>query len=169
MSATHMPPAEYYASLPTIIGGAGGVIRDTAGRFLLVKPSYRDYWEVPGGGVELGEDPRQAFQREIEEELGLNLPPGRLLVVDWVPEQPDGRPPLCNFIFDGGLTTKEKAQQQVHLDTDELTEWTLAAPEEWDALLPPHMARRLHACARALTHDTTLYLHHGFDPTRHHT
>ncbi|MFE7267623.1 hypothetical protein ACFU9B_37245 [Streptomyces sp. NPDC057592] len=57
----------------------------------------------------------------------------------------------------------------MRLDTDELTEWTLAAPEEWDTLLPPHMARRLHACARALTHDTTLYLHHGFDPTRHHT
>ncbi|MET9661651.1 NUDIX hydrolase [Streptomyces sp. NPDC006510] len=169
MSTVHLPPAEYYATLPKIIGGAGAAIRDKAGRFLLVKPSYRDYWEVPGGGLDLGEDPRRAFQREIKEELGLDLTPGRLLVVDWVPEQPDGRPPLVNFIFDGGLTTKEQAQQQVRLDNDELTEWTLAAPEEWDTLLPPHMARRLHACARALTHDTTLYLHHGFDPTRHQT
>ncbi|MFE6668704.1 NUDIX domain-containing protein [Streptomyces sp. NPDC057697] len=169
MSTVHLPPAEYYATLPKIVGGAGAVIRDTTGRFLLVKPSYRDHWEVPGGGLAPGEDPRRAVRREIKEELGLNLTPGRLLAVDWVPEQPDGHPPLCNFVFDCGLTTKDEARRQVRLDSGELTEWTLASPEEWDALLPPHMARRLHACARALTHDTTLYLHHGFDPIRHHT
>lgn len=165
MSTTFLPPAEYYATLPKIIGGAGAIIRDTAARILLVKPSYRDHWEVPGGGLDLGEDPRQAFRREVKEELGLDLAPGRLLVVDWMPEQPDGRPPLCNFLFDGGLITPEEARQQVRLDSDELTDWKLAAPEEWDALLPEHMVRRLHACCRALTRDTTVYLHHGFDPT----
>ncbi|MEE1767145.1 MULTISPECIES: NUDIX hydrolase [unclassified Streptomyces] len=169
MSTAHLPPAEYYATLPKIIGGAGAGIHDAAGRVLLVKTSYGDGWEVPGGGLDLGEDPRQAVQREVKEELGMDLTPGRLLIVDWVPEQPDGRPPLVNFIFDGGLITEEEAQQRVHLDTDEITVWKLAAPDEWDTLLPPHMARRLHACARALTHDTTLYLHHGFDPTRHQT
>ncbi|MFB7852687.1 NUDIX domain-containing protein [Streptomyces sp. NPDC056053] len=169
MSTAHLPPDQCYATLPKHIAGAGAVIHDTAGRILLVKPSYRDdTWEIPGGGLDLGEDPRQAVQREVKEELGIDdLAPGRLLVVDWVPEQPDGRPPLINFLFDGGMTTNREAQQRVHLDTDELSTWKLAAPHEWDTLLAPHMARRLHACARALTHDTTLYLHHGFDPTRH--
>ncbi|MFE7111159.1 NUDIX domain-containing protein [Streptomyces sp. NPDC057575] len=169
MSTVHLPPAEYYATLPKIISGAGAAIHDAAGRVLLVKTSYGDGWEVPGGGLDLGEDPWQAVQREVKEELGMDLTPGRLLIVDWVPEQPDGRPPLVNFIFDGGLITEEEAQQRVHLDTDEITAWKLTAPDEWDTLLPPHMARRLRACARALTHDTALYLHHGFDPTRHQT
>ncbi|MFB6718243.1 MULTISPECIES: NUDIX domain-containing protein [unclassified Streptomyces] len=97
MSAVHLLPAEYYATLPEIICGAGVAIRDAAGRFLLVKPSYRDYWEVPGGGLDLDEGPRRAFQREIKEELGFDLTPGRLLVVDWS-TPPDTRldapPPL---------------------------------------------------------------------------
>ena len=36
-------------------------------------------------------------------------------------------------------------------------------------MLAPHMARRLHACSRALTQGTTVYLQFGFDPTRHQT
>ncbi|MFJ7258437.1 NUDIX domain-containing protein [Streptomyces sp. NPDC098085] len=110
-STAHLPPAEYYASLPKHIAGAGAIIHDVAGRILLVQPSYRDdTWEIPGGGLDMGENPRQAVQREIKEELGFDLTPGRLLVVDWVPEQPDGRPPLVNFLFDGGLITKNEAQ-----------------------------------------------------------
>jgi 8-oxo-dGTP pyrophosphatase MutT (NUDIX family) len=167
MTPTPLPPAEYYATLPKHIAGAGAIIHDLAGRILLVKPSYRDdTWEIPGGGLDIGEDPRQAVIREVKEELGRDHPPGRLLVIDWVPEQIDGRPPLVNYLFDGGLITQDDAETQLHLDPAELTEWRLATPPEWDTLLSAHMARRLHACARALTEGSTLYLQHGFDPTQ---
>ncbi|MFJ1550739.1 NUDIX domain-containing protein [Streptomyces sp. NPDC088246] len=170
MSTTHLPPAEYYASLPKHIAGAGAIIHNSGGRILLVRPSYGDgTWEIPGGGLDTGEDPQRAVRREVKEELGFDLTLGRLLAVDWVPEQLDGRPPLANFIFDGGLITQEEAETRIHLDTDELTAWQLAAPDQWDTLLAPHMARRLHACSRALTQGTAVYLHHGFDPTRHQT
>lgn len=165
MTTAHLPPAEYYATLPRILGAAGAIIRDTNARLLLVKPSYRDHWEVPGGALDPGEDPRRAFQREVKEELGIDLAPGRLLAVDWMPEQPDRRPPLANFLFDGGLITEQEAQRTVRLDGDELTDWKFAAPDEWDILLPEHMIRRLRACCRALIRDTTVYLHHGWDPT----
>ena len=49
-------------------------------------------WEIPGGGMDLGEYPLQTAQREIKEELGIDVQLGSLLVVDWVPPQPDGRP-----------------------------------------------------------------------------
>ncbi|WP_433788698.1 NUDIX domain-containing protein [Actinoplanes sp. CA-252034] len=165
MSGVRLPPAEYYAGLPRNITGAGVILHDEHGRFLLVRPSYRaDTWEIPGGGLDEGENPWQAARREVEEETGLRLTHGRLLAVDWVPAQPDGRPALANFLFDGGRITQEHAEQHLILQADELTEWRLAAPHQWDELMSPHMARRLHACADALRTGTTAYLHHGWNP-----
>jgi 8-oxo-dGTP pyrophosphatase MutT (NUDIX family) len=158
---SHLPPQEYYASLPKHIAGAGAIFRDGDGSVLLVKPSYRQDWEVPGGGMEPGETPWETAVREVKEEAGLDLKPGRLLAVDWVPAQPDGRPPLCNFLFDGGTL----GQQEIRLQDGELTGWKLAAPREWEQLLAPHMARRVAACADALEAGTTAYLQYGWPVT----
>jgi len=157
---SHVPPREYYASLPKHIAGAGAIFHDAAGKVLLVKPSYLDTWEVPGGGLEHGEDPFQAAVREVKEEIGLELRPGRLLAVDWVPTQDDGRPALANFLFDGGRLDSAR-EREVCLQNGELTSWVLAASHEWDGLLAPHMARRVRACATALATGTTAYLQYG--------
>ncbi|MDX3769790.1 MULTISPECIES: hypothetical protein [unclassified Streptomyces] len=45
----------------------------------------------------------------------------------------------------------------------------MATPGQWEELLPPHMARRLHACSRAMAQGITLYLQYGFDPIGHQT
>src|SRR6201989_3012499 len=79
---------------------AGALIRDPYGRILLVKPTYKDGWDIPGGYVEPGESPAQACQREIREEIGLSRELGRLLLVDWAPHPSEGDKLL--FVFDGG-------------------------------------------------------------------
>lgn len=51
----------------------GALVAIYVGRaLLLVKSSYRDEWNLPGGSVNPGETPDEAAQREMEEEIGLS-------------------------------------------------------------------------------------------------
>ncbi len=60
----------------------GAVIRDDAGRLLLVKRGHepgKGLWSIPGGRVEAGESDAAALVREVREETGLVVAPGRLI------------------------------------------------------------------------------------------
>jgi len=54
---------------------AGCMVADDQGRVLLVHRNTPDLtqWEIPGGKVEPGEQPRVAAIREIKEELGVEV------------------------------------------------------------------------------------------------
>ena len=54
----------------------GVVIR---GDKVVLLRNERDEWELPGGKLELTESPEQCLAREIEEELGLEIVPERIL------------------------------------------------------------------------------------------
>lgn len=59
------------------IAVVAAVLQQSDGRFLLAqRPQgkvYAGYWEFPGGKVEPGESPLQALQRELHEELGIEV------------------------------------------------------------------------------------------------
>lgn len=54
---------------------AGCVIRDEKKRLLLIHRSTpkRTRWELPGGKVNLSEEPKDAAIRELQEELGITV------------------------------------------------------------------------------------------------
>lgn len=68
----HAPPAG--EPVKWSVPCAGGIVRDHAGRLLLVRRAQapsRGLWSVPGGRVEDGEDWASAAQREVLEETGI--------------------------------------------------------------------------------------------------
>jgi 8-oxo-dGTP diphosphatase len=143
------PPA-WHASLAGVVLAAGALIRDPDGRVLCVKPNYRDYWTLPGGICEADEAPHVGCAREVAEEVGLDRPLGRLLVIDWqlaLPEYGPGARPTMYFIFDGGRTAPGTA---IVLQQDELDDYQFAAPGRLAELLaPPGLRRTLAALAAA--------------------
>ncbi|WNV86645.1 NUDIX hydrolase [Umezawaea sp. Da 62-37] len=160
-----LPPTQYYATLPKQIAGAGVIFRDAHDRVLIVETTYgAKTWEIPGGALEEGESPLAGARREVREELGLDLQPGRLLAVDWVPPRPDGRPALTNHLFDGGVLD-EKQVASLRLADGELTRFTFATRDETAALLRPHLARRVAVCLDVVHTGRTAYLKNGVDPT----
>ena len=63
---------------------ADAIVRDSSGRILLVDPTYKPDWDLPGGMAEANEPPADALRRELREELGLGIKAGDLLCVDWI-------------------------------------------------------------------------------------
>jgi len=52
------------------------VIEDVQGNIVLIKrkfPPFKDYYALPGGFIEKGENPKQAIRREVKEETNLNI------------------------------------------------------------------------------------------------
>lgn len=47
------------------------VIFNDAGQILVVKENDRDWWDIPGGGMEHGESLKEALARELHEEVSL--------------------------------------------------------------------------------------------------
>ena len=48
-----------------------GIIQNDAGEILFVKENGRDWWDLPGGGMDHGEDIKTAIAREMKEEVNL--------------------------------------------------------------------------------------------------
>jgi len=142
----------------TILSAAGALIRDERGRILLLEPTYKDHWEIPGGIIEVGETPSQGCARELVEELGLDRDPGQLLVVDWAPHPTQGDRVL--FVFDGGTLTPSEIAA-LRLQAEELRSYAFLSPDEAFDQLIPRLERRMRAAVRAQEQGRTVYLEHG--------
>jgi 8-oxo-dGTP pyrophosphatase MutT (NUDIX family) len=131
------------------------LIRDRSGRILLVDPTYKEHWDLPGGMIEDNEPPRQGAEREIREELGIVLTVGRVLVVAWVAPQGPWDDQLL-FIFDGGTLTDEQ-QAAVRVEDPEIREFGFFGSGEAVRRLRPDLADRLRQALQASAEGTTFY------------
>lgn len=143
--------------VPRVAASAGSLIRDAAGNILILKPSYKKSWTIPGGQIEPDdESPWDACRRETLEECGLRIEKARLACVDFLLAKPS-RPGGIRFLFDCGTFTDEQLAE-IAIDGVEILEHRLADPEEAATLLSKPLRRRVRA---ALTNTHTVYLERG--------
>lgn len=132
-------------SLPSKRVAADALIWNEQGQLLIVKTNYKDYWQLPGGVVNEAESPLDAVAREVKEELGLDIPKGtfQLKVVMYTPEA-DGFKDFLALTFDAGVLTQEQIGQ-IHLQEEELEEFTFMHLEKAKEILKFSLARRAGA------------------------
>lgn len=155
----YLPPAEYYKNLPRKYIGAGALFFNSENQILIVKPKYKEGWEIPGGIVEAEEAPQDACYREIKEEINLDIKPGRLLVLDFRTKKGfmgDG----IMLVFFGGILTQEQINQ-IKLNTDELSEFKFTDIDNASSLVTERLIKRLPKAMRAYRDNVCLVLKDG--------
>ncbi len=145
--------------IPRIPASAGALIFDPAGRLLILKPTYKKGWTIPGGQMEEGgESPWEACRRETLEECGIAVQTGRLVCVDFLRPKP-GRPGGARFVFDCG-TVEPEAIAAITLQEAEISEHRFVELAVALELLSGPLRRRV-SNARG---DGVVYLEDGLPP-----
>ena len=145
------------AGLPAIPASAGALIFDRSGRLLILKPTYKEGWTIPGGVMEAdGETPWDACRREVREECGLEVSAGRLACVDFRPSRPE-RPGGLRFLFDCGAAD-DAALAAITVQPEEIAEYRLLPLDAALPLLRPPIRRRVRA---GTLHRRCVYLENG--------
>lgn len=134
-----LPFEEYVAQLPRKRMAAGVLLRSLDGRVLLVEPSYKPTWDIPGGSVDADEAPWSTARRELREELGIERPMDTVLVIDHE-HAANGYPEGMVWVFDGGLVDDA---EQLRPTDEEIMSVGLYRLGEVSGKLKPALARRL--------------------------
>jgi 8-oxo-dGTP pyrophosphatase MutT (NUDIX family) len=143
--------------LPRIPASSGALIFDERRRLLIVNPTYKAHWAIPGGIMEAdGETPWEACRREVHEEVGLEVRHGRLVAVDFLRPKPS-KPGGMRFLFDCGVLPAD-ALEGITLQQSELSEHRFAKPARALELLSGPLRRRVGA---ALGAEDCVYLEDG--------
>ncbi|MFR9722018.1 NUDIX domain-containing protein [Streptomyces sp. MS19] len=128
--------------------GALALFRNVPGEVRLVEKAYKSgpgRWSLPGGCAKEGEPAPVACQREMEEETGLCVVPGRTLLIHHMPAENDSKEGV-NVVFDCGMWPED---HPVALGP-ELTSYRRTAPQALPRLVAPYTQWRIAAALHIL-------------------
>lgn len=156
------PSTEYYKSIPKKRMAAGVLIFNTENKILLVKPSYKEHWSIPGGVTDSNESPRQTAMRETKEEIDIDLKLCQFLCVDYISPK-DKVDENLQFIFYGGILNKEEIRK-IKIDKDEINDYKFVNTDKAMELLggvERKLGKRLPRYLDALKSNMAIYLENG--------
>jgi 8-oxo-dGTP diphosphatase len=131
--------------VPRIPASAGALIFDRRGRLLILKPTYKKGWTLPGGQIDAdGESPWDACRRETHEECGLEVHSGRLVGIDFLTPRRK-RPGGLRFLFDCGVFDGP-ALSTLRLQVSEIEAHRFAEVDEALRVLSGPLRRRVKRC-----------------------
>jgi 8-oxo-dGTP diphosphatase len=140
---------------------AGGLFLNADHHLLIVKPIYREGWQVPGGIVNADESPLTACRREVREELGIDVDLGRLLCIEYRCTAPPETEAL-QFIFFGGILSADQIGR-ITLQQKELTEFCFVTASEAMKKLYTQLGERVQLALIALRENRTVYAENGIE------
>jgi 8-oxo-dGTP diphosphatase len=136
------------------------LIFDPDGRLLILKPTYKRGWTIPGGQLDPGgESPWDACRRETFEECGLVVERGRLVCVDFLAPRPR-RPGGVRFLFHCG-TFASASLAEIQLQEEEIEQHRLVELDEAMELLSGPLRRRV---SQGAPREHCVYLEDGRPP-----
>jgi len=153
-----MTECKYYKNLPKKRMGTGVLFANDKGELLILKPVYKDDWTIPGGVIEADESPREACEREIKEEIGLDVKIKRFLCADY--KRDKIKDDCLQFIFYGGILTPEQIEN-IKLPPEEISGYKFLETDEAVSLLSKGLQSRMPSCLEALKNNMPVYLEDG--------
>jgi 8-oxo-dGTP diphosphatase len=154
-----MAQIKWIQSLAGKPASSGVMFFNDAEEILIVKPNYRNGWQLPGGVLEKNESPIEGGIREVKEEIGLTIKSLKLLSVMYATkfseegERYDG----IHFDFDGGVITQEQISE-IKLQTKELDEYRFVTYQEALTLLHVGSKVRFQYAMQARKDKTVSYV-----------
>ncbi|MFA6513833.1 MAG: NUDIX hydrolase [Patescibacteria group bacterium] len=147
---------EYYGNLPKKHIGACVLIFNKNKKLLIVKPTYKEGWSIPGGGVDTDESPKMAAIREVKEEVGLDFKNITLVGVGYTPVQ-GIKPETLQFVFySGNLEANEV--DKIILDRNEHSEFRFVEISEASILLNEKQKRWLSFYTEKIENKNSIYI-----------
>lgn len=139
---------------------AAGLLVFFQGRLLIVKPTYRPEWLLPGGIVEDHESPAACCIRETLQETGLRVSIRHLAAVDFRSAPGNGTGDSLHFLFTAPDLTPRQVNE-IRIPERELEAYQLLDPEDALPLLATHLRKRVQACLPHLGNRSTVYCENG--------
>ena len=135
-------PNQFYLSLPAKRMGAGIILINDQNKIIVVKPTYKPHWEIPGGVVEKDESPLGGAVREVGEELGLTISPDRVTFasLDYIAAGGEKTEALM-FLF--ATRVSDELIAKIRLDRREVSEFKLIDPSDATAFLGDMLGTRV--------------------------
>lgn len=152
-----------YASFPTKRIAAGALFFDNKNRLLIIKPSYKKYWSIPGGVVEKEESPYLACQRECKEEVNVWPHKLKLLIIDYKTTF-DIKPESLQMIFDGGKLNNAQLKN-LRVDNYEIAAYKFVSLNKVYTTLggaKSELGRRIKQALLAKKNKSIYYLENGY-------